>query len=336
MWTVDLKNAYFHVSVHWRHVKCLGFRWRDVYYCFVVLPFGLKTSAAAFSRVAAVPARRMRELDLVSALLHYMGDYVGSVGRELDYTREVTAVRLLIDMGFLANAEKVELRLSRVRQALGFVLDTQQMCITITEKRRLRMHAAAACCVQSATAVSARDVARVVGHAISASLVYGVWARALSSYLLLWVARAVARAGSDGRARLAGRALEATVRWERASAVTASQPMHRHARAANWTLECDASETKVACIVTMCPEDSTAWRGARIRRELSGAERKGSSTLRELTGYAHGVRTLAHHGALKPGVLVEIVGDSRCAAAIFLKGGSQAAYDEDSDCLPLL
>jgi hypothetical protein len=34
--------------------------------------------------------------------------------------------------------------------------------------------------------------------------------------------------------------------------------------------------------------------------------------------------------------VIEIVGDSKCAASIFLKGGSQAAYDEVGDTLPLL
>ena len=127
------------------------------------------------------------------------------------------------------------------------------------------------------------------------------------------------------------------IRWQTAAHVDASRPVHHHARPPDWILECDASDSAVACIVVRCPEqDAGAWRGQRIRRELRARERTLSSTLRELIGYAHGIRSLVRRGALRRGMLIEIVGDSACAAAIFLKGGSQAAYDEIMDYLPLL
>jgi hypothetical protein len=269
MWLIDLKNAYFHVSVHWRSVTYLGFWWGGRYYCFVVLPFGLKTSAAAFPTVAAVPARRLRELGLVEALLWYMDDFCGDVGQVLDYGKVKGAVALFVELGFALNPEKLELVLSRVRQALGYVLDTKNMRISLAPRRRSNMIAAVERCVANQSGVTAREVARVVGHTMSASLVYGLWARMLSSYLILWVARAAQSVGYDQAVPLLGRALDEMFRWQAAARVDASRSVRHHARAPDWVLECDAWDSAVACIVTRCPEqEAEAWLGQHLRREL--------------------------------------------------------------------
>ena len=72
----------------------------------------------------------------------------------------------------------------------------------------------------------------------------------------------------------------------------------------------------------------------RIHRELSRAERRKSSTLRELLGYANAVRVINQRqwGRLR-GRLVEIVGDSQAAEAIFRKG--ELSADADSGELEL-
>ena len=62
----------------------------------------------------------------------------------------------------------------------------------------------------------------------------------------------------------------------------------------------------------------------RIHRELSMAERRKSSTLRELLGYTNAVCVIGFRlGDRLRGRLVEIVGDSQAAGAIFHKGGTQ-------------
>jgi hypothetical protein len=97
----------------------------------------------------------------------------------------------------------------------------------------------------------------------------------------------------------------------------------------------DASDSAVACIVIEAPSGLWAC-GQVIRRNLFGRELGASSTLREMIGYLHGVRTLVRLGKLRRGDLIEIVGDSKCASTAFLKGGSQAGYDEANDELPIL
>jgi hypothetical protein len=69
-----------------------------------------------------------------------------------------------------------------------------------------------------------------------------------------------------------------------------------------------------------------------IHRELTARERNQSSTLRELLGYAHATRVLADEpGGRLRGRLVEIVGDSQAAGAIFGRGGSQRVESDSGE-----
>ena len=68
---------------------------------------------------------------------------------------------------------------------------------------------------------------------------------------------------------------------------------------------------------------------------LTACERRWTSILWEMTGYALTTRTPAQRIRLRSTV-VEIFGDSKCAEVIFRKGGSQAAFDDETGELLLL
>ena len=112
--------------------------------------------------------------------------------------------------------------------------------------------------------------------------------------------------------------------------------MHEHLKEIAWSLDCDKSARAAAGIVRRAPRSRRELEGRLFRRELSRRERGFSSTLREMLGYAHTVKSLVASGVLRRGELIEIVGDSKVAAVIFAKGGSQANYDPDADELLLL
>ena len=98
-------------------------------------------------------------------------------------------------------------------------------------------------------------------------------------------------------------------------------------------LECDASARAVAGIVVSVSAGMD-FNGIQIHRELDERERRYSSCLRELLGYAHSVRTLAaEHPAHLRGRVLEIVGDSKASSYVFAKGGSQCADAESGELL---
>jgi hypothetical protein len=47
----DLKSGYHHVDIFHSHCKYLGFKWKNNFYIFTVLPFGLMTSEYIFTKV---------------------------------------------------------------------------------------------------------------------------------------------------------------------------------------------------------------------------------------------------------------------------------------------
>ena len=48
--TIDLKNGYHHLSVHKDFHRYLGFKWRNKYYTWQVIPFGLAVSPYYFCK----------------------------------------------------------------------------------------------------------------------------------------------------------------------------------------------------------------------------------------------------------------------------------------------
>ena len=49
--SVDFKDAYFHVPIHWNHRKLLSFSWKGQDYQFQALTFGLSTAPRVFTKV---------------------------------------------------------------------------------------------------------------------------------------------------------------------------------------------------------------------------------------------------------------------------------------------
>ena len=69
-----------------------------------------------------------------------------------------------------------------------------------------------------------------------------------------------------------------------------------------------------------------------IHRELNPWERRSSSGLCEMLGYAHAVKTIAlREGPQLRGKVVEIVGDSKVCMYMFRKGGSMVVDVETGE-----
>ncbi len=60
MLSIDLTQGYHHVSIHPDDKKILGFQWKDRFYCFNVLPFGLKSAPRIFTKVVTMLAKKWR------------------------------------------------------------------------------------------------------------------------------------------------------------------------------------------------------------------------------------------------------------------------------------
>jgi hypothetical protein len=106
--TVDLKDAYLHVSVHHQSRKWLRFCIQGQSFQFKVLPFGLSTSPRVFTRVVKVIAEFLRPRGYV--LFMYLDDFlVVNPSREglRGLQRDLRYIcSLLQTLGFLLNDKK--------------------------------------------------------------------------------------------------------------------------------------------------------------------------------------------------------------------------------------
>ena len=167
LFSIDIESAYHHVEVTPRHRTLLGFRFEGVTYVYNVLPFGLTTSASVFCAFTAVTAKAVRDSGLVSALIVYVDDFGGSVGKERDTGRMDAVLSIFRSFGWVLAPSKLNVDLVCRIKLLGFMLDTETMRIGIPEGRRLKLVRTAEEVWRHRRRVSVRLVCQLVRRIIS-------------------------------------------------------------------------------------------------------------------------------------------------------------------------
>ena len=137
--TIDLKDAYFHVSVHHRHRRFLRFGWKGKLYQYLVLPFGLGWAPFIFTMltkpiVAFLRSRQIR-------VIFYLDDIL-VIGRSEEECRDYLnfTLHLLQFLGFLINQKKSNLVPSQNFRFLGLLWDTQSEKICLPEEKLAAIH----------------------------------------------------------------------------------------------------------------------------------------------------------------------------------------------------
>ena len=159
--SVDLKDAFFHITVVERHRKYLRFAFQDGAYEFGVLPFGLSLSPRTFSMcvdAALAPLRR----EGIRIFVYLDDALVAASSRQLveEHTRRVTDH--LLALGFLINWKKSCLTPSQTTVFLGIELNSTSMQATLSRDRRRRIRRTARS-MQSAVTVSVHECAVMLG-----------------------------------------------------------------------------------------------------------------------------------------------------------------------------
>ena len=317
---IDITSAYHHIEIHPKHRTLCGFEFEGILYCYACLPFGLGISAFVFCLFTAVTAAALRASGLTKAMIWYVDDCIASAGPTRDDARVAKIVAFIRSFGWHLADPKLDLRQVMCIKGLGFMIDTQSMTLDLPAVRRLKLIATAEHVITNRNRISARNVARLVGQIQSAQPAFGLICRLKSRYLSLALLTA-ARGGNYSIFVSLNAKAENEVRlWASSVQSFAPQPIQPHRRRPDYVLTCDASARALGAIVTASP--GGAIDGTRIFRELEDNELLWGSTLREMTGYDHGIETLEARQPLT-GCMIEIVGDSSSADIIFGKGGSQ-------------
>ena len=99
MWNIDLKDAYFSVPLNLKSQKFLSFKWKDLFYQFFYLCFGLGPAPRIFTKLMRIPISLLRKLYV--RLIIFSEDILlmASLKEELTLARD-TLIYLLQNLGF--------------------------------------------------------------------------------------------------------------------------------------------------------------------------------------------------------------------------------------------
>lgn len=139
MGKLDLRDAYYMISIIKEHRRYLRFLFNNKLYEFNCLPFGLSTAPFAFITKIMKPAIGfLRNLGFLSVI--YLDDLL-LLGNSYSSCLEniSTSVRLLESLGFVLNEEKSCKIPSQKCNFLGFILDAQKMALELPLEKRNRV-----------------------------------------------------------------------------------------------------------------------------------------------------------------------------------------------------
>jgi len=133
--SIDIKDAFYSVPIHTDHRKYLKFKWKGTIYQFDVMPNGYLDAMRVFTKLLKPVFARLRELGHQSVI--YVDDGLLKGDTEVECTDNVRATTALLEiLGFYIHLEKSSLIPSQTIVYLGFVINTVNMTISLTKKKK--------------------------------------------------------------------------------------------------------------------------------------------------------------------------------------------------------
>ncbi len=131
---IDLKDAYFHVSILPRHRPFLRFAFEGRAYQYKVLPFGLSLSPRVFTKVVEAALIPLREQGV--RILNYLDDWLilAQSRRQLFAHRDLVLKHLSL-LGLRVNWEKSKLVPTQRISFLGMEFDSVNQTARLTQER---------------------------------------------------------------------------------------------------------------------------------------------------------------------------------------------------------
>lgn len=163
--SVDLKDAYFTVSVQEKYRKYLKFYWEGVLYRFTCMPNGLSSAPRIFTKLMKPIFSLLRSRGLSSVF--YLDDSL-LVGR--DFSECLGNVSNTLDIlnkaGFTINYEKSRLSPCQEIKFLGFLINTNTMMIRLPEEKINKIISMGER-IMCSTYLKIRDLAVFIGNLVA-------------------------------------------------------------------------------------------------------------------------------------------------------------------------
>ncbi len=166
---IDLKDAYFHVSILPRHRPFLRFAFEGRAYQYKALPFGLSLSPRVFTKVVEAALVPLREAGI--RILNYLDDWlILAQSRALLCEHRDMVLSHLSRLGLQVNREKSKLSPTQRISFLGMELDSVNLTAHLSEEHAQSMLR----CLESLQrkrAVPLKHFQRLLGHMASSAAI---------------------------------------------------------------------------------------------------------------------------------------------------------------------
>lgn len=141
MTSLDLMDGYLHVPIAKESQNLLQFAWKNRFYRFRALPFGLSSAPWIFTKLVRQVVRLCRSRGI--RLMAYLDDFI-ILGSSYEECRSHTCfvMDLLKQLGWLVNYNKSSLTPSTMLEYLGFVIDTRKMQLFVPGPKRKKFRSA--------------------------------------------------------------------------------------------------------------------------------------------------------------------------------------------------
>ncbi|XP_066300381.1 uncharacterized protein [Branchiostoma lanceolatum] len=165
---IDLTDAHFTVAIHPSHHKYLSFAWKNKFYSFVCLPFGVSTAPRVFTKILKVIVSHLRRKGI--RLIVYLDDMLVMAGDSARCRQDALTTRdFLVHVGFIPNAGKSILVPTQRIICLGSGLDSKYMYLFLPDDKLQDLTQLAELVLQ-ADRLTARELASVIGKFQAASV----------------------------------------------------------------------------------------------------------------------------------------------------------------------
>lgn len=186
MFKFDLKSGYFHLDICPQQQTYLGFCWKEKFYCFTVLPFGISTGPYIFTKCLRPLVKFWRENSVKIVL--YLDDGFGMNLDEKQCIEDSKFVKQsLLDAGFLLNEEKSIFKPAKCLEWLGIIWNAVDFTLSIPKRRVDDLLSSLNYTFEIFPRLTARSLAQITGRIISMSPVIGNVSRIMTRYCYLTI-----------------------------------------------------------------------------------------------------------------------------------------------------
>ena len=166
MASIDLKDAYYVVSIAEEHHKYLRFYWQGSLYQYTCMPNGLSSAPRCFTKLLKPVYSTLRQHGHLN--VGYTDDsYLqGSDTKECLLNISDTQT-LFTDLGFVINVDKSCVIPAQQINFLGFVLDSVSMTITLTDDKKAEVKSICNAIIATQSHSTITELAQLVGTLVS-------------------------------------------------------------------------------------------------------------------------------------------------------------------------